>query len=82
MWYYKVVGEERCTIVDTWWQTGTIIYLISQIDFNITATLETGGIMITPRPSSDDSTPKPGFPMTPFFSIEPVLMSDDVICYK
>ena len=22
-WYYKVVGEERCPIVDTWWQTET-----------------------------------------------------------
>lgn len=22
-WYYKVVGEERCAIVDTWWQTET-----------------------------------------------------------
>lgn len=23
LWYYKVVGEERCPIVDTWWQTET-----------------------------------------------------------
>ena len=22
-WYYKVVGEKRCPIVDTWWQTET-----------------------------------------------------------
>ena len=22
-WYYKTVGEERCAIVDTWWQTET-----------------------------------------------------------
>ena len=22
-WYYNVVGEGRCTVVDTWWQTGT-----------------------------------------------------------
>ncbi|MDG1858472.1 MAG: acetate--CoA ligase [Emcibacteraceae bacterium] len=22
-WYYKVVGKERCPIVDTWWQTET-----------------------------------------------------------
>ena len=22
-WYYKIVGEERCPIVDTWWQTET-----------------------------------------------------------
>ncbi len=23
MWYYEVVGESRCPIVDTWWQTET-----------------------------------------------------------
>ncbi len=23
LWYYRVVGEERCPIVDTWWQTET-----------------------------------------------------------
>ncbi|GIW35762.1 acetate--CoA ligase [Meiothermus sp.] len=23
LWYYKVVGKERCPIVDTWWQTET-----------------------------------------------------------
>ena len=23
MWYYKVVGEEKCSVVDTWWQTET-----------------------------------------------------------
>ncbi len=22
-WYYRVVGDERCPIVDTWWQTET-----------------------------------------------------------
>jgi acetyl-CoA synthetase len=22
-WYHKVVGEGRCPIVDTWWQTET-----------------------------------------------------------
>ena len=21
-WYHEVVGEKRCVIVDTWWQTG------------------------------------------------------------
>ena len=23
LWYWRVVGEERCPIVDTWWQTET-----------------------------------------------------------
>ena len=29
MWYYKVVGENKCPIVDTWWQTETGGILIS-----------------------------------------------------
>jgi acetyl-CoA synthetase len=31
LWYYRVVGEERCPIVDTWWQTETGGILISPI---------------------------------------------------
>jgi acetyl-CoA synthetase len=31
MWYYRVVGEERCPIVDTWWQTETGGILISPL---------------------------------------------------
>ena len=23
MWYYKIVGEKKCPVVDTWWQTET-----------------------------------------------------------
>ena len=23
-WYYEVVGDKRCPIVDTWWQTGVV----------------------------------------------------------
>ncbi len=30
-WYYTVVGEERCPIVDTWWQTETGGILISPL---------------------------------------------------
>ena len=30
-WYYKVVGGERCPIVDTWWQTETGGILISPL---------------------------------------------------
>ena len=30
-WYYKVVGEGRCPIVDTWWQTETGGILISPL---------------------------------------------------
>jgi len=31
MWYHKVVGDERCPIVDTWWQTETGGILISPL---------------------------------------------------
>jgi acetyl-CoA synthetase len=30
-WYYRVVGEERCPIVDTWWQTETGGAMISPL---------------------------------------------------
>ena len=30
-WYYKIVGEEKCPIVDTWWQTETGGILISPL---------------------------------------------------
>ncbi|EXB35555.1 acetate--CoA ligase [Acinetobacter sp. 1461402] len=30
-WYYNVVGEERCPVVDTWWQTETGGILISPL---------------------------------------------------
>ena len=35
--------------------------------------------MIAPRPSPDDHVPKPGFPMRPFFGVEPVLMDEKVL---
>ena len=30
-WYYKVVGESRCPIVDTWWQTETGAIMIAPL---------------------------------------------------
>ncbi len=29
MWYYTVIGKEKCPIVDTWWQTETGGFMIS-----------------------------------------------------
>ena len=31
MWYYRVIGKERCPITDTWWQTETGGHLIQGI---------------------------------------------------
>ena len=30
-WYYKIIGEEKCPIVDTWWQTETGCILITPL---------------------------------------------------
>ncbi|MGA7439516.1 MAG: acetate--CoA ligase [Luteibacter sp.] len=30
-WYYRVVGEERCPIMDTWWQTETGGFMITPL---------------------------------------------------
>ncbi len=31
MWYNKIIGKERCPIVDTWWQTETGAIMVSPI---------------------------------------------------
>jgi acetyl-CoA synthetase len=30
-WYYKVIGKERCPIMDTWWQTETGGFMITPV---------------------------------------------------
>jgi acetyl-CoA synthetase len=47
MWYYTIVGEERCPIVDTWWQTETGGILISPIP---TAVAQKPGSATLPLP--------------------------------
>ena len=37
MWYRDVIGDDRCPIVDTWWQTETGAIMISPLP-GITAT--------------------------------------------
>jgi len=31
MWYYKLIGKEKCPIVDTWWQTETGGFMITPL---------------------------------------------------
>ncbi len=50
MWYHKTVGNERCPIVDTWWQTETGAIMISPVPGVITtkpgsATLPLPGVV-------------------------------------
>jgi acetyl-CoA synthetase len=47
LWYYKVIGGERCPIVDTWWQTETGAIMITPLP-GITATKP--GSATTPFP--------------------------------
>jgi acetyl-CoA synthetase len=37
MWYHRVIGKERCPIVDTWWQTETGAILVAPLP-GVTAT--------------------------------------------
>jgi acetyl-CoA synthetase len=30
-WYYRVIGKERCPVVDTWWQTETGMHMITTL---------------------------------------------------
>ena len=34
-WYYEVVGESRCPIVDTWWQTETGGHMITTLPLSL-----------------------------------------------
>jgi acetyl-CoA synthetase len=36
MWYYITVGNERCPVVDTWWQTETGVHMISPLPGAVT----------------------------------------------
>jgi acetyl-CoA synthetase len=37
MWYHRVIGGERCPIVDTWWQTETGGHMIASMPFAVAA---------------------------------------------
>jgi acetyl-CoA synthetase len=50
LWYHKVIGGERCPIVDTWWQTETGHILISPLP-GVTATKP--GSATEPLPAID-----------------------------
>ena len=40
--------------------------------------IETGGIMIAPRPGPDNKPLKPSCAMRPFFGVDPVLLDEKV----
>jgi acetyl-CoA synthetase len=49
MWYHRVIGKERCPIVDTWWQTETGAIAVAPIPG------------ITPTKPGSATFPLPGF---------------------
>lgn len=62
-WYHRVVGGERCPIVDTWWQTETGGILISALSH------ESG--------STVPSELKPGSATLPLPGIEPEILNNE-----
>jgi len=50
MWYHNVIGQGRCPIVDTWWQTETGGHMIAPLPF---ATPTTPGSATLPLPGID-----------------------------
>src|SRR5205823_5661565 len=62
MWYHRVIGQGRCPIVDTWWQTETGAILISPLP-GVTATKP--GSCTQPLPGIDaDVVDDQGAPVT------------------
>ena len=62
MWYYRVIGGERCPIVDTWWQTETGAIMIAPLP-GVTATKP--GSCTEPLPGIDaDIVDDHGDPVT------------------
>jgi acetyl-CoA synthetase len=50
VWYHEVIGNEKCPIVDTWWQTETGGHMLSP---NPGATTTVPGSCTTPMPGID-----------------------------
>jgi acetyl-CoA synthetase len=60
MWYYRVIGKEKCPIVDTWWQTETGGHLITPLPGAHTlkpGSASRGFFGVEPVVLRDDGTP-------------------------
>ena len=62
-WYHRVIGQERCPIVDTWWQTETGAIMISPLP-GITAT-KPGSAQVPLPGISADVVGDDGEPVSP-----------------
>jgi len=50
MWYHTIIGQQRCPIVDTWWQTETGAHMIAPVP---AATITKPGSCTRPLPGID-----------------------------
>ena len=57
-WYHRVVGDGRCPIVDTWWQTETGGILITPLPGAIAAEARLGDAAVLRRRARRSSTPR------------------------
>jgi acetyl-CoA synthetase len=62
MWYYRAIGQKRCPIVDTWWQTETGSILITPLPGSIptkpgSATLPFPGVSVDVVNKQGESVP-------------------------
>jgi len=62
LWYHKVIGGERCPIVDTWWQTETGAIMITPLP-GITATKPGSATQPFPGISAEVVDEREGKPM-------------------
>jgi acetyl-CoA synthetase len=63
LWYHKVIGGERCPIVDTWWQTETGMIMITPLP-GITPTKPGSATQPFPGVSADVLDESTGEPVT------------------
>jgi acetyl-CoA synthetase len=63
LWYHKVIGGERCPIVDTWWQTETGAIMITPLP-GITATKPGSATMPFPGIKADVVDERNGEPVS------------------
>jgi acetyl-CoA synthetase len=62
LWYHKVIGSERCPIVDTWWQTETGAIMITPLP-GIVATKPGSATLPFPGVSADVVAESSGEPL-------------------
>lgn len=83
MWFYNVVGKQRCPIVDTWWQVRSCRARLPSSLLPLplccarscdSSQTETGAVMLAPFPGAVPT--KPGCATVPFFGVQPAVVDE------